>query len=187
MPSEIRTRPARPAEAPPDGTPLGAENRVTSCALHVLAYGGGRADLAAAPARLRLSAGNGASPSSPARSVCGGSSRPRCSTRWSALPRPGTALRPVTVAELYSGMTEKRRAKWEAWLLALPYWQIGVTAAIRAGIYRKKAAESGRTLSVSDSLLAALAHEYDATLLTSNIKDCPMKDIRVQSLREQAA
>ena len=28
--------------------PVGAENRVTSCALHVLAYGGGRADLAAA-------------------------------------------------------------------------------------------------------------------------------------------
>jgi predicted nucleic acid-binding protein len=50
------------------------------------------------------------------------------------------ALCPVTVAELYSGMNDKRRAKWESWLLALPYWQIGFDVAARAGSYRKAAA-----------------------------------------------
>jgi predicted nucleic acid-binding protein len=96
------------------------------------------------------------------------------------------ALCPVTVAELYSGMNDNRRAKWESWLLALPYWQIGFDVAARAGRYRKAAAESGRTLSISDSLLAALAHNQDAVLLTSNTKDYPMDDVRVMSLRDEA-
>jgi len=97
------------------------------------------------------------------------------------------ALCPVTVAELYSGMNDKRRAKWESWLQALPYWQIGFDVAARAGNYRKAAAQSGRTLSISDSLLAALAHDHDSVLLTSNIKDYPMQDVRVLSLREDVA
>jgi predicted nucleic acid-binding protein len=40
---------------------------------------------------------------------------------------------------------------------------------------------------VTDSLLAALAYENNATLLTSNIKGYPMKDVRVMSLRDEAA
>jgi predicted nucleic acid-binding protein len=97
------------------------------------------------------------------------------------------ALCPITVAELYSGMTEKRRTNWESWLKALSYWHISIMAAMRAGGYRKAASKSGRTIPVTDALLAAIAHENDATLLTSNIKDYPMKDIRVLSLREEAA
>jgi predicted nucleic acid-binding protein len=97
------------------------------------------------------------------------------------------ALCAITVAELYSGLSDKKRGLWESWLMALSYWHISIGAATRAGRYRKAASEAGRTLSVSDSLLAALAHEYDATLLTSNVKDYPMQDVRVLSLRERAA
>src|SRR5512144_2753658 len=91
----------------------------------------------------------------------------------------------ITVTELYSGMNDTRRAKWERWLRALPYWQISFEVAVQAGVHRKAAAASGRTLSVSDSLLAALTKEHDATLLTSNIKDYAGQDIRVLSLREK--
>lgn len=97
------------------------------------------------------------------------------------------ALCAVTVTELYSGLSDKKRAIWENWLRALSYWHISYDVARRAGTYRKAASESGRTLSVSDSLLAALARENDATLLTSNIKDYPMQDVKVLSLREEAA
>jgi predicted nucleic acid-binding protein len=93
----------------------------------------------------------------------------------------------VTITELYSGLSEKKRVLWDRWLLALPYWQVSFTAAMQAGIYRKTASEAGQTLSVSDSLLAALAHENKAILLTSNLKHYPMKDVPVLSLREQAA
>jgi predicted nucleic acid-binding protein len=97
------------------------------------------------------------------------------------------ALCAITIAELYSGLSDKKRVIWESWLMALSYWHISIGAAIRAGTYRKTASEGGRTISVTDSLLAALAYENDATLLTSNIKDYPMRDIRVMSLRERAA
>jgi predicted nucleic acid-binding protein len=112
-------------------------------------------------------------------------------TRWSVteLIDEGdeVALCAITLAELYSGLSEKNRALWESWLLALPYWHISIGAAMRAGRYRKSASESGRTLSVTDSLLAALANQHGATILTSNIKDYPMKDVKVLSLREKAA
>jgi predicted nucleic acid-binding protein len=97
------------------------------------------------------------------------------------------ALCSVTVAELYSGLSEKRRVKWESWLLSLSYWHIGYDVAAQAGIYRKTASEAGRTLSTTDSLLAGLARDKNAILLTSNIKDYPMEDVRVLSLREEAA
>ena len=97
------------------------------------------------------------------------------------------ALCPVTVAELYSGMNEKKRAKWENWLLALPYWHITREAAQRAGVDRKTASDGGRTFSVTDSLIGAVAREQDATVLTSNIKDYPMRGIRLLSLRKKTA
>jgi predicted nucleic acid-binding protein len=97
------------------------------------------------------------------------------------------ALCAITVAEVFSGLSEKNRKQWSDWLLALPYWHIGWESAMRAGTDRKEASETGRTLSVTDSLLAALARQHDATLLTSNIKDYPMDDVRVLSLRNKAA
>jgi|SRR5215210_3980173 predicted nucleic acid-binding protein len=97
------------------------------------------------------------------------------------------ALCVVTVAELYSGLSSKKRVEWDSWLLALPYWHIGFDVAVQAGTYRKAASEAGRPMSVSDSLLAALARDKGAILLTSNLKDYRMKDVRVMSLRDKAA
>jgi predicted nucleic acid-binding protein len=71
--------------------------------------------------------------------------------------------------------------------MALSYWHIGYGVAAQAGMYRKMTAEAGRTLSTTDSLLGALARDKSAILLTSNIKDYPMKDVRVLSLRDKAA
>jgi predicted nucleic acid-binding protein len=93
----------------------------------------------------------------------------------------------TSVAEVYSGLTDKDREQWEDFLLALPYLVTNREAAIRAGMDRFTAARSGTTISVMDALLGALAREQDAVILTSNIKDYPMKDVRVLSLREEAA
>jgi predicted nucleic acid-binding protein len=71
--------------------------------------------------------------------------------------------------------------------MALPYWPITREAAMQAGIDRKTASDKGRTLSVSDSLIAAIARENDAIVLTSNIKDYPTRDVRVMSIRAKAA
>ncbi len=97
------------------------------------------------------------------------------------------ALCAITVTELYSGLDEKRRIRWQELLYEFPYWDISRGAAVKAGIDRKSAPDRGITLSVSDSLIAAVARENDATVLTSNIKDYPAEDVRVMSLRENAA
>ena len=97
------------------------------------------------------------------------------------------ALCAITVGEVFSGLSEKNRKQWTDWLFALPYWHIDWSSAMQAGIDRKEASEAGTTLSVTDSLLASLARQQDATLLTSNIKHYPMKDVRVLSLRDEAA
>jgi predicted nucleic acid-binding protein len=97
------------------------------------------------------------------------------------------ALCAVTVTELFSGLSVKKRAQWDSWLLALSYWHIDFDVAVQAGTYRKAASEAGQTLSVSDSLLAALACDKGAILLASNIRHYPMEDVRVMSLREKAA
>jgi predicted nucleic acid-binding protein len=91
------------------------------------------------------------------------------------------------VAELYSGPNEKNLRLFSDWLGSLPYWDISPEASEQAGIYRKSASGAGKTLHVSDCLLAACAREQQATVLTSNIKDYPMKDVRVLSLRNEAA
>ena len=97
------------------------------------------------------------------------------------------ALCAVTVAELYSGLSEKNLRLFNAWLQSLPYWHISREAAMQAGSYRKTAAEAGRTLHVSDCLIATCAREQDAVVVTSNAKDFPMRDVRVLSLRDEAA
>lgn len=114
-----------------------------------------------------------------------GNARPRITAMIEADDE--VALCAITIAELYSGLSDKNRTIWESWLMALSYWHISIGAAMRAGTYRKTASEAGRTISVTDLLLAALAYENNATLLTSNIKDYPMKDVRVMTLREKAA
>src|SRR3954470_10718531 len=60
----------------------------------------------------------------------------------------------VRLAELFSGLGDTRREKWQSWLTALPYWDISRAAAMQAGIYRKSATVVGRTLHLPDCLLA---------------------------------
>jgi len=97
------------------------------------------------------------------------------------------AVSAIAVAELYSGLSESKRTQWGEWITSLPYWQISREAAKHAGMDRKAASVAGKTLSVTDSLVAAVAREHQAAVLTSNIKHYPMKDVRVLSLREDAA
>jgi predicted nucleic acid-binding protein len=114
-----------------------------------------------------------------------GNARPRITTMIEQGDE--VAVCAITVAEVYSGLSDKRRDIWESWIMALSYWHIGYGVAAQAGMYRKMTAEAGRTLSTTDSLLGALARDKSAILLTSNIKDYPMKDVRVLSLRDKAA
>jgi predicted nucleic acid-binding protein len=90
----------------------------------------------------------------------------------------------INVAEFFSGLPEDVRKRWDAELLVnLTYWHVTYEAARQAGSDRHAAARSGTSIPVTDALVAAVAREHDAVILTSNIKDYPMPDVRLLSLR----
>jgi predicted nucleic acid-binding protein len=93
------------------------------------------------------------------------------------------AVCPITVAEFYAGLTSGDALYWERFIALLPYWHISLAAAKRAGQYRYMFARTGYSITTTDALLAAVALEHSATLVTGNVKDFPMKEISLYSLR----
>lgn len=93
------------------------------------------------------------------------------------------ALCAVTVAEFYSGLGITERTYWDIFISKLPYWDISRSAATRAGVDRADFRRRGRTFTTTDSLLAALARERNAILVTSNERDFPMDDLQVLNIR----
>jgi predicted nucleic acid-binding protein len=90
----------------------------------------------------------------------------------------------ISVAEFSAGLTPEQAAQAQAFLTALTYWDISREAAMRAGQERYSFARSGVTITTTDALLAAVAREYEATLVTSNLKDFPMADLTLLSIRQ---
>ncbi len=88
----------------------------------------------------------------------------------------------ITVTEFVTGLSPARRPYWSESIETLSYWDITKAAALHAAKYRYTFARQGRTLTTADALIAAVAWEQNATLLTANLRHFPMSDIRVQSL-----
>jgi predicted nucleic acid-binding protein len=76
----------------------------------------------------------------------------------------------VTVAEVHSGIHPKDSAKVERFLSALRWYDVTRAVALRAGQIRYAEARQGVTLSLPDTLIAALALEHGLTLITNNRK-----------------
>jgi tRNA(fMet)-specific endonuclease VapC len=83
----------------------------------------------------------------------------------------------ITVAEFYSGLSAEEARDWEELVTALAYWPIDPYAAMRAGQDRYRFARQGVAITIVDALLAALARERNAVLVTGNVKDYPMADL----------
>lgn len=88
----------------------------------------------------------------------------------------------VAVAEFYSGIAAEARSEVDRFVDPLEYWDIDVDAAKLAGHYRYTYARQGIQLAAPDMLLAALTVSRDATLITANIKDFPMPEIKLLPL-----
>jgi tRNA(fMet)-specific endonuclease VapC len=81
---------------------------------------------------------------------------------------------PVTVAELFAGLQPHRHHDWHTLLSTLLFWPISYTASVQAGTWRYAFARQGIQISVTDSLVAAVADEVGATIVTSNARHFPM-------------
>jgi len=88
----------------------------------------------------------------------------------------------ICVAEFFSGVQPGRYPAVDQFLRELDYWPITYDDALRAGAYRYHFARQGIQLSMTDMLIAAVAHRVGATVLTENVKDFPMDDLTAISL-----
>ncbi|MBI3970868.1 MAG: type II toxin-antitoxin system VapC family toxin [Chloroflexi bacterium] len=89
----------------------------------------------------------------------------------------------INVAEFFAGIAPPDRAYWQQVFSTLAYWDVSPQAAMQAGEMRYDFAQQGQTLSTTDTLIAAVAMEHGATIITSNVKDYPMPGVQLLSLR----
>jgi predicted nucleic acid-binding protein len=88
----------------------------------------------------------------------------------------------VNVSEVYAGMRPKEETKTEALLQSLDYYEINWEVAKRAGLLKRDYSKKGQTLSLTDTTIAAVALEYNLTLITDNVKHYPMPQLKFYPL-----
>jgi predicted nucleic acid-binding protein len=96
--------------------------------------------------------------------------------------RQEVAICVVQIAEFFAGVPPLERALQGAFLRAFAYWDVSRRAAIQAGAYRYDFARLGIQLKTPDALIAAVAREHSAVIVTRNARDFPMTDVRVRVL-----
>jgi predicted nucleic acid-binding protein len=90
----------------------------------------------------------------------------------------------VNISEVYAGMRPKEESKTESLLQSLEYYEIIWDIARLAGLLKRDYSKKGQTLSLSDTTIAAVALEYNLTLITDNLKHYPMPQLKLYPLPE---
>jgi predicted nucleic acid-binding protein len=86
----------------------------------------------------------------------------------------------VNIAEAESGALPKERRSLDALVDRLKFLPTTREAATRAGRYQRDHRRRGRTIHAPDALIAGTARAYGAVLLTDDVADFPMPDLRVE-------
>ena len=88
----------------------------------------------------------------------------------------------IVIGECLSGAQPVERRGWREIFGALRLWSVTPEDAIQAGIWRYDFARRGIQLSMTDTIIAAVALRVGATVVTDNLKDFPMPELAVMSL-----
>ena len=88
----------------------------------------------------------------------------------------------INVAEIYAGVRPQEEAATDRFLGSLEYYPIHYAAARMAGGLKQGFRKKGVTLTVADTLIAAVAIQESLTLITDNIKDFPMAELTLHPL-----
>ena len=88
----------------------------------------------------------------------------------------------IVVAEFFAGLPPADRSGWESFFDAMFFWETSPEAARRAGRYRYQFARQGLAIATSDALIAAVAVDVQATLVTGNVRHYPMPDVTLLPL-----
>jgi predicted nucleic acid-binding protein len=88
----------------------------------------------------------------------------------------------LNVAEVYAGMRPGEESQTGELLAGLESYEIDGTAARVAGKLKSSWAKKGRTLTLTDAIIAAITIERGCALVTDNRKDFPMAEVRLYPL-----
>jgi predicted nucleic acid-binding protein len=101
---------------------------------------------------------------------------------WLAdLVRAGHSLETcaLNIAEVYACVRPEEEPQTKAFLGALRAHSITPNAAESAGRFKNHWARKGRTLTLADTIVAAVAIEQGCALATDNRKDFPMPEVQL--------
>jgi predicted nucleic acid-binding protein len=90
----------------------------------------------------------------------------------------------LNIAELYASMRPEEETRTENFLDALECYELTSVAGRLAGSLKNKYARKGRTLTLADTIVAAITMERRCTLMTDNRKDFPMPELHHYDLPE---
>ncbi len=85
----------------------------------------------------------------------------------------------VNIAEIERGLRPAERRAAEALLDRMEFLMTTREAAEKAGRYQAGWASKGKTVHLADALVAGTARAHGAVLVTDNVADFPMKDLKV--------
>jgi predicted nucleic acid-binding protein len=88
----------------------------------------------------------------------------------------------VVVAEVFAGLHATHREQGRELLESMRFLTTSPAAARQAGLWRYEFRSRGIQLSTTDCLIAAIALDRRATIITGNVRDYPMPDVDVQPL-----
>ncbi len=85
----------------------------------------------------------------------------------------------ITIAEVYAGMRPGEARETEESLRGLEYFPTSEFTAQLGGTLRATWARKGRTIALTDTLIAAVALENNLAIATDNVKDFPMPELKI--------
>lgn len=88
----------------------------------------------------------------------------------------------LNIAEVYAGIRPGENQSTEALLDSLECHDLTASSGRRAWLLRNEWARKGRTLSLADTIIAAIAIEKKCRLLTDTQKDFPMPELNLYPL-----
>ena len=92
----------------------------------------------------------------------------------------------ITITEIYAGMRSHEEKATRAFMKSLVFLPTTAEVAEQAGLLKARYAKRGKVLSVQDATIAAVCIAYGCTLVTENIKDFPMPELRLYPLSKAA-
>lgn len=85
----------------------------------------------------------------------------------------------VNVAEIFAGMKKPEEETTRTYIDSFSYIDIDRETAELAGTLFRNYRTKGKTLSVTDTLIAACCLKNNLTLITANVKHFPMPELRI--------